>query len=247
MIERLSVLIPLFIITLLIVPGAAMTFQRVEDGTLISRESRSLDQTVVIYTMDLNLTSQQMKVSTPYPASSPEFRPPPSRVIPFRISHTSWRPDGDRESLPRIYRLKPRDPYLPLILSATRLKMWLNPSISSNLLIYQVNSITIQPEETEALEWRTLIAGGTDYTTLTIPADRDRVWVDIQYEGGPLILTAYPPDAVLGPFEDADDGEIDSRIYLEITGEDTIPEGEWYFRIENTGIEDTRFAFTIWY
>ena len=248
MIDRLSVLILLFIITLLIVLGTAMTFQKVEDGTFISRESRSPDQILIIYnTMDLNPTSQQMNVRTSYLLPSPEFKSPPFRVVPFRISHTSWTPDGDRGSVPRIYHMKPRDPYLPFILSATRLKNWLNPSINSNLNVYQVNSISIEPEETGVVEWRTLIGGGTDYTTLPIPLDRDRVWVDIRYEGCPIVLTAYSPDAVLGPFEDADDGEIDSRIYLEITGEDTIPEGEWYFRIENTGVDDTRFTFTIWY
>lgn len=160
---------------------------------------------------------------------------------------------------------------LPVILSATRLKIWLNPWADPLPRVYLINApvfrhMPYDPPESGGVtavevdplshntggasdndEWRTLEGGGVEYSILHIPEGCDRFWVDLHVSGGSLLLTVYAPDALLGPFRDEDDGAIDGRIYLEILGEDGIPSGEWYYRIENEMNEEIRFSFTIWY
>lgn len=172
---------------------------------------------------------------------------PSTNVKPVRLSARPPLPGESEGQTIHVYRAAPRDPYLPLKLSILRLKVQLNPSLHPPLSIYQVNTIPTQHDLMEETEWRNLKGDQTEYSALLIPEEKERIWVDLLYEEGPLILTVYSPDAVLGPFEDADDGINDNRIYLEIAGDTIIPEGEWYFKIENTGGEESRYTFTIWY
>ncbi|MDO8842372.1 hypothetical protein [Methanocalculus sp.] len=251
MIDRRRIWISFILIALLITPGSAVMIHAVDDVSFIINQEQEIqpaEMTLLIYnSMDGNQPYGQVRIRITPSQQPMEFQSPTQNMMPRTISSMTWTSGDENERTQRIFHIKRYDPYFPLMLSAKRLKMWMNPSTVPNMNVYMVNTIPVQPEETEILEWRSLNGGEIDYSTLHIPADRDRLWVDLRFEGYPLIFTAYSPDTILGPFEDGDDDLIDGRIYLEIAGEDAIPEGEWYFRIENTGQEETWFAFTIWY
>lgn len=248
--NRLSLpLIILIIIGMISIPASAISDDTTDEVrvVVITREFQPQEQSIVLYSMERNGTFPRVKIRHSGVSLFPDRSMPSTNVKPVRLSARPPIPGEAEGRTVHLYRAGPRDPYLPLKLSILRLKVQLNPSLHPPMSIYQINSIPALKDTVEETEWRILKGDQTEYSALSIPEEKDRIWVDLLYEGGPLILTVYSPDAALGPFEDADDGISDNRIYLEIAGDTIIPEGEWYFRIENTGREESRYTFTIWY
>ncbi|GAA5261509.1 hypothetical protein [Methanocalculus sp. MC3] len=247
--NRLSVWLTIFImITLISTPVSASGHDETEELQIVfKREFQPQEQTIVINSMGINGTPPRIKFRDPWVSLFPHSSMPSTNVRPVRLSARPPIPDESVERTIRIYNAQPRDPFLPISISIFRLKVQLNPSLHPPMSIYQINTIPTQHDPVEEVEWRIVKGDQTEYSALSIPEEKDRIWVDLLFEEGPVILTVYSPDAVLGPFEDADDGVPDNRIYLEIAGDTIMPQGEWYFRIENPGEEESRYTFTIWY
>ncbi|RLF03167.1 MAG: peptidase domain-containing protein, partial [Thermoprotei archaeon] len=89
----------------------------------------------------------------------------------------------------------------------------------------------------------TITQGETDWHSLYVPPGEDKLWVDLDWgnPSNPFTLTIYPPDGtVLGPYHDADDGKVDTRIFLCISRSSGLPSGTWYFEVQGAG--DYSFA-----
>ncbi|MCQ1538819.1 hypothetical protein FTO68_07450 [Methanocalculus taiwanensis] len=247
--NRLSVWLTIYIsIILIFVPVSAFWDDDTEERQIVfKREFQPQEQIVIFNSMEMNETFPRIKLRDPRFSPFPNRPMPSTNVAPFGLSTRPPILNETGERTIRIFHAQPRDPFLPISISIFRLKVRLNPSLYPPLSIYQVNTIPTQHDVVEEPEWRFVNGDQTEYSSLSIPEEKERIWVDLLYEEGPLVLTVYSPDAVLGPFEDADDGIFDNRVYLEIAGDTIMPEGEWYFRIENTGDEESRYTFTIWY
>lgn len=87
------------------------------------------------------------------------------------------------------------------------------------------------------------------YFRLAVPEGKEHLWVDLNWAGEEegYRLTVYAPDAVMGPFMNADDGRIDDRIYLDISGSPYVKEGMWHYLVTNLNGGPSNFNFTNYY
>lgn len=93
-------------------------------------------------------------------------------------------------------------------------------------------------------------AGSTDHHfQLYVPREKRHLWVDLEWSGPEMgyELTIYPPDSVIGPFEDAADGKMNQRIYLDISASPQLTPGMWYYTVTNLNGGDSNFNFTNYY
>ncbi|WAI02481.1 hypothetical protein [Methanogenium organophilum] len=93
-------------------------------------------------------------------------------------------------------------------------------------------------------------SGSTDHHfQLYVPREKRHLWVDLTWAGPETgyQLTIYPPDSVIGPFEDAADGEINQRIYLDISASPQLTPGMWYYTVTNLNGGNSNFNFTNYY
>lgn len=87
----------------------------------------------------------------------------------------------------------------------------------------------------------TITQGETDrYSTYvsfgTNDLDVDLNWGSVQNS---LALTIIAPDATLGPYYDADDGQTDGRIHLLITKPGGLASGTWNSRVYGYNVQGT--------
>lgn len=87
------------------------------------------------------------------------------------------------------------------------------------------------------------------YFQLYIPKEKQHLWVDLNWAGREMgyELIIYPPDTVIGPFEDAADGRTDQRIYLDISASPYLTQGMWYYSVSNLNGGYSNFNFTNYY
>ena len=71
----------------------------------------------------------------------------------------------------------------------------------------------------------------------TIPAGIDRQWIDLSWNtmNNPHTVVIYTPDSTLGPFQNADNGVVDRRIFLEISSGSNLTPGPWYYQVRSAG------------
>jgi hypothetical protein len=71
----------------------------------------------------------------------------------------------------------------------------------------------------------------------TLPAGIDRQWIDLSWNAvnNPHTVVIYTPDSTLGPFENADNGVVDRRIFLEISSGSNLTPGPWYYQVRSAG------------
>ncbi|WFN34106.1 hypothetical protein L1S32_09655 [Methanogenium sp. S4BF] len=84
---------------------------------------------------------------------------------------------------------------------------------------------------------------------LYVPKEKRHLWVDLNWTGPEMgyQLTIYPPDTVIGPFEDAADGKMNQRIYLDISASPHLSPGMWYYTVTNLNGGYSNFNFTNYY
>jgi len=94
------------------------------------------------------------------------------------------------------------------------------------------NSLPILPE----------FGGRSRYYLLDIASNTTCFWVDLVWSDPerPLTLTMYHPGGVLGTYDDESDGKEDNRIYLRISNEAGIEEGNWFLKISGSRSFTTR-------
>ncbi|KAF1077242.1 hypothetical protein [Methanogenium sp. MK-MG] len=87
------------------------------------------------------------------------------------------------------------------------------------------------------------------YFQLSVPDEKQHLWIDLNWAGRDVAykLTVFSPDAVMGPFEDSDDGKIDQRIYLDISASKYLTAGMWYYQVTNLNGGYSNFNFTNYY
>ena len=93
-------------------------------------------------------------------------------------------------------------------------------------------------------------AGSTDHHfQLYVPREKRHLWVDLTWAGFETgyELTIYPPDSVIGPLEDAADGKMNQRIYLDISASPQLTPGMWYYTVTNLDGGNSNFNFTNYY
>lgn len=93
-------------------------------------------------------------------------------------------------------------------------------------------------------------AGSTDHHfQLYVPREKRHLWVDLNWAGPGMgyELTIYPPDSAIGPFEDAADGKMNQRIYLDISASPYLTPGMWYYTVTNLNGGTGNFNFTNYY
>jgi len=93
-------------------------------------------------------------------------------------------------------------------------------------------------------------AGSMDHHfQLYVPREKRHLWVDLTWAGFETgyELTIYPPDSVIGPFEDAADGKMNQRIYLDISASPQLTPGMWYYTVTNLNGGNSNFNFTNYY
>ncbi|HDS64219.1 MAG TPA: hypothetical protein ENN52_08940 [Methanofollis liminatans] len=78
--------------------------------------------------------------------------------------------------------------------------------------------------------------GRSRYYMLDIASNMTCFWVDLVWidPDRPLDLTIYYPGGVLGTYDDMSDGNEDGRIYLRISNEAGIAEGNWFLKISGS-------------
>jgi len=71
----------------------------------------------------------------------------------------------------------------------------------------------------------------------TLPDSIDRQWIDLSWNtmNNPHTVVIYTPDSTLGPFENADNGVVDRRIFLEISSGSNLTPGPWYYQVRSAG------------
>jgi hypothetical protein len=71
----------------------------------------------------------------------------------------------------------------------------------------------------------------------TIPAGIDHQWLDLSWNmvNNPHTIVIYTPDTTLGPFQNADNGVVDRRIFLEISSGSNLTPGPWYYQVRSEG------------
>lgn len=57
----------------------------------------------------------------------------------------------------------------------------------------------------------------------------DLNWIDTK---STLIITIFSPDGMMGPYDDASDGNVDGRIFLQVSRDRDLTGGDWYVVIE---------------
>jgi len=94
------------------------------------------------------------------------------------------------------------------------------------------NSLPILPE----------FGGRSRYYLLDIASNTTCFWVDLVWSDPerPLTLTMYHPGGVLGTYDDKSDGREDNRIYLRISNDAGIEEGNWFLKISGSRSFTTR-------
>jgi hypothetical protein len=85
----------------------------------------------------------------------------------------------------------------------------------------------------------TLAPGESRFFAAPVTDGTSHHWVDIGWDAsaGDLILNVYPPDGCLGPYSDADDGQKDGRIFLDISSLEGLAPGDWYYEVGHHGGE----------
>jgi hypothetical protein len=89
--------------------------------------------------------------------------------------------------------------------------------------------------------------GRNRYYLLEIAPNMTSFWVDLEWNDPdrPLTLTLYHPGGVLGTYDDGSDGREDGRIYLRVSNEAGIAEGNWFLKISGSKSFTSRnYAFT---
>lgn len=78
--------------------------------------------------------------------------------------------------------------------------------------------------------------GRNRYYMLEITPNMTCFWVDLVWKDPdrPLDLTIYYPGGVLGTYNDGSDGNEDGRIYLRVSNEEGIAEGNWFLKISGS-------------
>jgi len=78
--------------------------------------------------------------------------------------------------------------------------------------------------------------GRNRYYMLEITPNMTCFWVDLVWKDPdrPLDLTIYYPGGVLGTYDDMSDGNEDGRIYLRVSNEEGIAEGNWFLKISGS-------------
>jgi len=94
------------------------------------------------------------------------------------------------------------------------------------------NSLPILPE----------FGGRSRYYLLDIASNTTCFWVDLVWSDPerPLTLTMYHPGGVLGTYDDKSDDREDNRIYLRISNDAGIEEGNWFLKISGSRSFTTR-------
>jgi|GEM_PF-5583991 len=90
--------------------------------------------------------------------------------------------------------------------------------------------------------------GENHYFVENIPDNKKSLRCDLNWTGSSdrdtLSLMIFPPDRVLGPFMDKDDGLVDDRILIDVSGLEGLTSGNWYYRVSGQGLsEEVKYTF----
>lgn len=73
----------------------------------------------------------------------------------------------------------------------------------------------------------------------TLPDGVPRQWIDLSWNNlnNSHLVTIYPPEETLGPFQNIDDGKLDGRIYLEISSNSNLTPGTWHYIVRSGNLD----------
>jgi len=108
---------------------------------------------------------------------------------------------------------------------------------SATEAVYSVNVVSVEKGVDLPVNYMTfsLSPSTTKFYKETVANGTRHKWLDLNWNNPleSLSVTAYPPDAVLGPYTDNSDGKRDGRIFLDIGRETNVTPGDWYYKVQN--------------
>jgi hypothetical protein len=112
--------------------------------------------------------------------------------------------------------------------------------------VYSVHVVSVQKGVDLPVNYKTfsLTPSRSTFYKETVADGTRHKWLDLNWNNPleSLSVTAYPPDAVLGPYTDNSDGKRDGRIFLDIGSETNVTPGNWYYMVQNSRPDPTDYT-----